>query len=145
MLDPVLAFQNAVRETLIGSPELLTLVPAEHVRAAPVRPDRLIAFYSHFREQSSESTLRVAALRKRFCSTLESYYQLPSSAEARANLVAACMSHPEDDTSKVCRDYAYMVSDILGLGDVHKDWPFATAAALIGKALSAEFGLEEAA
>ncbi|MCA0996307.1 DUF3168 domain-containing protein [Alloyangia pacifica] len=41
MLDPVLAFQNAVRETLIGSPELLALVPAEHVRAAPVRPDRL--------------------------------------------------------------------------------------------------------
>ena len=41
MLDPALAFQTAVRAVLVASPEVLALVPADHIRAGSTRPDRL--------------------------------------------------------------------------------------------------------
>lgn len=41
MIDPALAFQTAVRATLIASPEVVALVTSENIRAGAVRPDRL--------------------------------------------------------------------------------------------------------
>lgn len=41
MLDPALAFQIAVRTALVASPDILALVPADHIRAGSTRPDRL--------------------------------------------------------------------------------------------------------
>ncbi|ABA78512.1 DUF3168 domain-containing protein [Rhodobacter sphaeroides] len=41
MLDPALALQTAVRAALLDTPEVLALVPADHVRTGPVRPDRM--------------------------------------------------------------------------------------------------------
>ncbi|WP_420002912.1 DUF3168 domain-containing protein [Arenibacterium sp. LLYu02] len=41
MLDPTLALQNAIRSDLIADADLAALVPADHIRATPVRPDRL--------------------------------------------------------------------------------------------------------
>jgi len=41
MIDPALALQTAIRETLIASPAVAALVPANHVRAGAIRPDRL--------------------------------------------------------------------------------------------------------
>lgn len=41
MLDPSLAFQTAVRSALIAAPEVLALVPADHIRAGSTRPDKL--------------------------------------------------------------------------------------------------------
>lgn len=43
MIDPVLAFQTALRSTLTASPALAALVPAEHIRAGATRPERLPA------------------------------------------------------------------------------------------------------
>lgn len=41
MLDPALAFQTAVRAALVASPEVLALMPADHIRAGSTRPDKL--------------------------------------------------------------------------------------------------------
>lgn len=41
MLDPVLAFQTAVRAALVASPDILALVQADQIRAGATRPDRL--------------------------------------------------------------------------------------------------------
>lgn len=43
MIDPVLAFQTALRSTLIASPAVSALVPADHIRASATRPERLPA------------------------------------------------------------------------------------------------------
>lgn len=43
MIDPSLAFQTAIRETLIAAPAVFALVTAEHVRAGAIRPDRMPA------------------------------------------------------------------------------------------------------
>lgn len=39
MIDPTLAFQTAVRATLIASPVVTALVPADRIRAGALRPD----------------------------------------------------------------------------------------------------------
>ncbi len=41
MLEPTLAFQTAVRATLIAAPGVLALVPADHIRAGSTRPERM--------------------------------------------------------------------------------------------------------
>ncbi len=41
MIDPALAFQTAIRSTLIASPEVVALVTPENIRAGAVRPERL--------------------------------------------------------------------------------------------------------
>ena len=40
MLEPTLAFQTAVRATLIAAPGVLALVPADNIRAGSTRPER---------------------------------------------------------------------------------------------------------
>lgn len=41
MIEPSLAYQTAVRAALIASPEVVALVPADHIRAGSTRPDKL--------------------------------------------------------------------------------------------------------
>lgn len=41
MFDPVTGFQSAIRTTLLASPSVAALLPSDHIRTAPVRPDRL--------------------------------------------------------------------------------------------------------
>ncbi|AQS48098.1 hypothetical protein BMG03_10015 [Thioclava nitratireducens] len=41
MLDPALAFQTAIRATLINAPEVVALVEASNIRAGQVRGERL--------------------------------------------------------------------------------------------------------
>lgn len=41
MLDPALAFQTAIRATLINAPEVAALVEASNIRAGQVRAERL--------------------------------------------------------------------------------------------------------
>lgn len=43
MIDPALAFQTALRSTLIASPAVGALIPADHIRAGATRPERLPA------------------------------------------------------------------------------------------------------
>ncbi|WP_417278402.1 DUF3168 domain-containing protein [Celeribacter sp.] len=41
MLDPVLGFQTAIRQTLIASPDVTALVEPKNIRAGGGRPDKL--------------------------------------------------------------------------------------------------------
>ena len=41
MIDPSLALQTALRTALVNAPEVVALVPADHVRAFATRPERL--------------------------------------------------------------------------------------------------------
>lgn len=41
MLDPVLGFQTAIRQTLIAAPDVTALVEPKNIRAAGGRPDNL--------------------------------------------------------------------------------------------------------
>jgi hypothetical protein len=41
MIDPALALQGALRAALVASPALDALVPADHIRAGAIRPERL--------------------------------------------------------------------------------------------------------
>lgn len=41
MLDPALAFQTAVRASLVASPSVVALVQPDNIRAGGTRPDRL--------------------------------------------------------------------------------------------------------
>ena len=41
MIDPALALQGALRAALVASPALAALVPADHIRAGAIRPERL--------------------------------------------------------------------------------------------------------
>lgn len=41
MIDPALALQGALRAALVDSPALAALVPADHIRAGAIRPERL--------------------------------------------------------------------------------------------------------
>lgn len=41
MLDPALAFQTAVRASLLASPEVMAQLPAAQIRAGSTRPDKL--------------------------------------------------------------------------------------------------------
>ena len=40
MLEPTLAFQDAVAAALVASPEVLALVPLDHIRSGSTRPDK---------------------------------------------------------------------------------------------------------
>ena len=41
MLDPALALQTAIRAALVATPDVLALVPADHIRAGATRPDKM--------------------------------------------------------------------------------------------------------
>lgn len=41
MIDPSLAFQTAIRASLVASSAVVTLVPSNHIRAGATRPERL--------------------------------------------------------------------------------------------------------
>ena len=41
MLDPVLGFQTAIRQSLLASPDVAALVEAKNIRAGGGRPDKL--------------------------------------------------------------------------------------------------------
>jgi hypothetical protein len=41
MLEPTLAFQAAVRAALLAAPDVLAIVPADHIRAGSTRPDKM--------------------------------------------------------------------------------------------------------
>lgn len=40
MLEPTLAFQDAIAAALVASPDVLALVPVAHIRAGSTRPDK---------------------------------------------------------------------------------------------------------
>lgn len=40
MIEPTLALQTAIRSRLIRKPELIALVPADHIRSGSTRPDK---------------------------------------------------------------------------------------------------------
>ncbi|BCH60413.1 hypothetical protein RvVAR0630_30370 [Agrobacterium vitis] len=40
MIEPTLAVQTAIRESLIADPAIMALVPSEHIRAGGSRPDK---------------------------------------------------------------------------------------------------------
>lgn len=43
MIDPTLSAQTAIRAALVASPAVSELVPAQHIRAGAIRPDRMPA------------------------------------------------------------------------------------------------------
>ncbi|WP_105386066.1 tail completion protein gp17 [Neorhizobium alkalisoli] len=40
MIEPVTALQTAIRARLLNKPEVIALVPADHIRAGSTRPDK---------------------------------------------------------------------------------------------------------
>lgn len=40
MIEPTLALQTAIRTALVNTPDVVALVPADHIRAGSTRPDK---------------------------------------------------------------------------------------------------------
>lgn len=40
MIEPVVALQTAIRARLLNKPEVIALIPADHIRAGSTRPDK---------------------------------------------------------------------------------------------------------